>query len=215
MNAEQVYNEVRNRILDTSFAPGTKLKTKELCDLLSVSNGAVREALSRISSEGLAVSEAQKGFTVAPVSREELQDITQTRIRIECLCLTDSIEQGDLDWETRIVSSGHKLARLSEMDNRDDKVMAENWATAHFEFHEALVSACESSLLMAFRKELYDLSERYRRLSLSSRVDDRDVDAEHRRIADACINRNAKEACAAMEDHLRRTEKILANSDAF
>ena len=49
---------------------------------------------SRLSAEGLVVAEPQRGFKVAPVSLEDLADLTKARIEIETLCITNSIEAG-------------------------------------------------------------------------------------------------------------------------
>src|SRR5271157_1164652 len=49
--------------------------------------GAVREALSRLSAEGLVIAESQKGYRVAPLSADELLDLTEARVEIERIAL--------------------------------------------------------------------------------------------------------------------------------
>ncbi len=79
----KVFEAMRADILACRFAPGQRLKIGELCERFEVSLGAIREALSRLAAEGLVVSEAQKGFTVTPVSMADLADLTTTRVEIE------------------------------------------------------------------------------------------------------------------------------------
>src|SRR6266446_7520756 len=62
------YAELRSELLACRFAPGEKLKIDDLCRRFAVGSSAVREALSRLASEGFVVSEPQRGFRVAPLS---------------------------------------------------------------------------------------------------------------------------------------------------
>jgi hypothetical protein len=71
----------------------------------------VREALSRLTSDGIVENVPQKGFVVAPVSPEDLKDLTSVRIDIENRCLDLAIKKGDLAWEGRILSSYHRLSK--------------------------------------------------------------------------------------------------------
>lgn len=62
-----------------------------LSETLGVSLGSVREALVRLTMEGLVLSEPSKGFVVAPISLDDLDDLTDTRIELETHCLRRSI----------------------------------------------------------------------------------------------------------------------------
>jgi DNA-binding GntR family transcriptional regulator len=63
--------ELRSQLLARRFAPGEKLKIDDLCRRFAVDSSAVREALSRLASEGFVVSEPQRGFRVAPLPEVE------------------------------------------------------------------------------------------------------------------------------------------------
>ena len=111
---EDAHTQLRADILACRIRPGERLRILELAGRLGVSHTVVREALSRLSADGLVVAEAQRGFTVAPVSPKELADLTDVRVTIECDALRRSIERGDIAWESRIVASAHALARTAE-----------------------------------------------------------------------------------------------------
>jgi DNA-binding GntR family transcriptional regulator len=66
--------------------------------------------------------------------------------------------------------------------------------------------------MLNIRAMLYAQSERYRQLSAALDREDRDVDAEHKAILDACIARQADRACELIDSHLTRTMKILLTS---
>ena len=90
------YRTLRAAIISCRLRPGEKLVISELCKSLGVSLGAVREALSRLASEGLVIAEPQKGFRVAPISQAELEDLTSTRGIIEGHCIERAIAVGEL-----------------------------------------------------------------------------------------------------------------------
>ena len=52
------------------------------------------EALSRLAAEGFVLAESQRGFRVAPVSRDDLFDLAERRIELETNVLARSIERG-------------------------------------------------------------------------------------------------------------------------
>jgi DNA-binding GntR family transcriptional regulator len=212
---EKVYRDLRASLLACRIAPGERLKIADLCEQLDVSLGAVREALSRLSSEGLVVTEPQRGFRAAPISREELQDLTQVRIEIESLCLRRALEVGDLSWESTAVAAFHTLAHTPKSGGDDPLMLSDIWSERHAHFHESLVSSCDSPTLMQIRRQLYAQSERYRRLSLPLAETDRDLVHEHRAMLDAVLARDADLAVALMAGHLRQTTQILLSAIAL
>ncbi|WP_425644323.1 GntR family transcriptional regulator [Agrobacterium leguminum] len=182
---------IRTDILACRLVPGQKLVIAELCAEFEFSLGAVREALARLTSEGLVVSEPRKGFKVAPITEAELRDITRVRATIESLCLENAIRNGDLKWETNIVATQFELSKLSLQDPADPVRVSEAWADAHKRFHEALVAACDSPWLLHLR----------------------DLISEHRDIADAAVSRDVEKATMAIRAHLEKTTRILIESD--
>ncbi len=210
---EQAYKKIRSEIVTCRLAPGRKLVITDLVQNLGFSLGAVREALSRLTSDGFVVSETNKGFRVAPITQQDLEDLTRTRVLIELECLKDAIEHGDLAWESGIVSSLFELSRTPLADAQDADTMNELWALRHARFHEALVAACQSSWLLRIRELLYTQSERYRQVSVPLDRSNRDINAEHQAIADAAIARDQAKAAAAMRKHLELTTEILVESD--
>ena len=208
---DAAYAALREAILTCRLEPGAKIKIAEAAAEFSLSPGAVREALARLAAERMAVATAQKGFTVAPISPEELIDLTQTRIAIEQLCLRSAIAKGDVDWEADILAAYHRLHRLPISEPGQAKPLNAQWSSAHGAFHAALVSACESRWTLTIREMLYAQSERYR--NLSKIIDGRrNIDSEHKGLLDACLARDADLACKRIEAHLKRTLNIVLAS---
>lgn len=206
---QDAYQRLRADLLACRLQPGMRLKINELCRTLSVSLSAVREALSRLTSEGLVVAEPQRGFRVAPISAEELRDLTGVRAQIEGLCLERAIAAGDVGWEAQLVAAFHRLSRTQERDPGDPQRMDEAWSAAHAAFHEALVGACDSPWLLRLRAILYAQSERYRRLSVPLAKITRDLNREHQDIMEAALARDAVLAGTLMTQHIELTTRVL------
>jgi DNA-binding GntR family transcriptional regulator len=206
---ERAYQRLRSDLLSCRLPPGQRVKINDLCRQLDVSPGAVREALSRLTSEGFVTATPQRGFRVAPISEQDLIDLTEARIEVELLCLRRAIEFGDVAWEARVVAAGHRISRTPQRDPSDLKRLSDDWSAAHREFHEALVSACDNQTLLQVRQKLYDQSERYRRLSVPLGESNRDLVSEHRAMQDAVVARDFKRAGEAMRSHLSETTRIL------
>ena len=206
---QDAYQRLRADLLACRLQPGSRLKIGELCQHLSVSLSAVREALARLTSEGLVVSEPQRGFCVTPISAAELDDLTRVRVQIEGSCVERAIAAGDIGWESHLVAALHRLSRTAEREPGDPQRMSEAWSAAHAAFHQALVGACDSPWLLRLREMLYSQSERYRRLSVPLAEVARDLGGEHRDMVDAALDRDAGRARALMAQHLELTTRML------
>jgi len=209
---QDAYERVRADLLSCRLKPGERLRINDLCKHLSVSLGAVREALSRLTSEGLVSAEPQLGFRVAPISAVDLKDLTMVRTEIEGLCLRHSIAAGDLAWESRIVAAFHRLSRTPHNAPDDSRRLNDDFADAHADFHRELVSACASPWLHRTRDTLFAQSARYIALSVPLERRDRDRNQEHRDLMEAVIARDADRAVGLMAAHLNLTTQILLDA---
>ena len=203
------YERIRRDLLSGRHAPGERLKITDLATALDVSPGAVREALSRLVPEQLVVSRDQKGFVVAPLSVQDLEDLTDLRCEMEAIALRRSVALGDEGWEAAVLASAHRLRR-SRMMSEDGSLSAE-WVERHAAFHAALVSACGNRRLLDLLSQLYQQSERYRGLSIYVEGE-RDIPAEHQALVDAALDRNAERLVELMYAHLRTTTSMIVSA---
>jgi DNA-binding GntR family transcriptional regulator len=192
--------QVRAAILQGAYAPGSKLRLDDLRREYGVSLSPLREALTRLAAEGLVQITDQRGYRVAPVSAENLVEVTKLRTQLEVMALTESLAKGDDHWEDSLVAAHHRLNRLER-----DGTRGEGWEKAHRAFHLTLFAACGMPLLLRFCGTLHDLSDRYRRLFLVRHAPDANVPGEHQAIFDAAMARDARRAAEILTRHLERT----------
>jgi DNA-binding GntR family transcriptional regulator len=206
---QAAYEGLRADLLACRILPGSRLKIQDLCDRFSVSLGAIREALSRLTSEELVVAEPQRGFSAAPISLADLRDLTMVLIELESLCLKRAIANGDVAWESRLVAASHRLSRTPERVAGDPARSDDEWPNAHAAFHLALIEGCGSPWLMRLHGLLHAQSERYRRLSVPLAGQARDVAREHQDILEAALRRDTTTALALLASHFAVTTEIL------
>jgi GntR family transcriptional regulator, carbon starvation induced regulator len=211
-NAEGVARALRQDIVKGILKPGDKLGMSALQDRYDTGLSPLREALSRLTSLGLVTSEGQRGFRVAQVSVSDLLDLMKTMVWIEGMSIRSAITFGDRGWEAEILASAHRLG-INDRDQSAARFFNDEWEESHRLFHFSLVSACRAPRLLQYRALLYENVDRYRRLSALYERGARDVDAEHRALVDAIINRDSDRADALMQAHLLETTKNLLRVD--
>lgn len=206
--ATQLLRQLRSAVITGQLAPGERLLIANLADAFNAGQTPIREALMRLASEGFVVQEDQRGFTVAPVSRAELIDLTAARCEIEALVLRWSIETGDDDWEAAVLAATHRLLKLNKLV-ADGHSIEPGWNERHLAFHHALVGACPNRVMLQVRSLLSDRAERYRHLSVRYLKAPRDDRSEHEAMAKAALARDVPTAEALMRRHVETTTAIL------
>ena len=205
----EAYQVLRNAILLGELPAGSRLRTNVLTKEYDIGLGALREALSRLSAEGLTQAEAYRGYVVTPISAEDVEDLARVRTVVETQCLVWAIQNGTLDWESNIVAATHRLANSAREFDQEARPAA--WTQAHSDYHAALVGCCGSPRLLQIRSSLYEQSERHRRLELSI-PHDRNADDEHRLLAEAVIARDIPRATRLMHSHINRTSEFIVSA---
>ena len=205
---EGAYQRLRRDIIEGVHPPGEKLRVEHLKDQYDVGAGTLREALLLLVTDALVVAQGQRGFRVAPISIEDFEDITRTRILLETQALRQSIALGGEDWEAGVVAAFHRLSRAEQKLGDDEdyvQAAAEDWEKRNRGFHDALIAASPSRWMRHFQNILYQQSERYRRLSLFSHPIPRDIHAEHQALFNASLARDTTRATSILTEHVLRT----------
>lgn len=208
--ASAICDRIRDDVLTGRRKPDSKIRLEELKAEFGVSWSPIREAVSRLVAEGLIMLEEQRGYRVAPASRADLAEVLRLRVMLESQALRASIEKGDDAWEAEVLAAHHRLTKYES--RRGDSIETAHWETWHRTYHDALIRACESPILLQFCHMLHDMNDRYRRIFLSAHEFDRDVASEHRAITEATLARNADTACALLESHIERTGRNILGS---
>jgi DNA-binding GntR family transcriptional regulator len=201
--ASQLVDRLREAIVSGQLNAGSKINLERAKENFDVSLSPLREALARLISDGLVEFEDNRGYRVAAVSLSNLEEITKLREEFEIYALRQAMTVGDVDWESDIMRSLHRLNRSVRDAGRPETL--EQWEANHREFHLTLISGCRMPLLIGFCRVLLNLNDRYRRTFLRATSGDRNVSIEHSEIAQGTVARDIDFACARLHEHIHRT----------
>lgn len=195
---DAVFRRIREDIILGILPPGSKIKLEQARQRYSVSVSSLREILYRLTAENLVIAEGQRGFEVSPVSRQELMELADLRILLECHAIELSFAAGDLEWEGHIVAAHHRLAAVERRLLSGDFTRTIDWVRYDWEFHQAIVAACNSAALMQNLSSVFDRFLRYHMLAESFRG--QPVVDDHRMLFEIALRKDV----GAAKDILRR-----------
>lgn len=208
--AGAVYEQLRADITQGALEPGSRLRVEAVGARYGVGASPLREALSRLSAEGLVDRTEQRGFSVAALRWDELPELARSRTLLEGMALRESIEHRDAAWEDRLVLLVHRLARTPRSLSDEHYVPNPAWESLHRDFHRALLARCPSRWLRAFCDQLADEAYRFRQLAAGRSFHSRNEHAEHVAIFDAAIEGRADDAVRLLGEHFAKTATLVA-----
>ena len=211
---ETVYSQLHQDILFGYYEPGSKLKLEGLRQRYEASANTIREALARLVAEGLVEAEGQRGVSVVPVSLEDLHDITETRILLECQAVRLSLAVVDLHWEGEVMAAHYKLAKAEELAYQDHAQYRNLLELYDCNFHRAIISGCRSQWVLKFHAVMYDHMLRYRSQALKV-VDARQLgdmlersQHDHINLRNAALNKDTEALIGLLQTHIRKGKEF-------
>ena len=192
---EQIRSILRGWLVYGRMAPGDGLNERELGDRLGSSRTPVREALLLLAVEGLVSVHPHEGYFVAPVTREEGEDLFGLLGHVERRALARAG-----------LPSGAELKRLEEIDReRRDTGDAVHRMELDREWHDLLLPL--ERIGEVYRGEIDRLKNRAARYELASLADEADQEGaleEHAVIVKALRNGQLEKAASLLEQHWLR-----------
>lgn len=192
-----IARQLRAAISSGELAPGTQLAEAELARGLGVSRGPLREAMQRLTQEGLLVSVRNRGLFVVELSAADVRDVYLARSAVERAAAARILQAGPQRAAARLTTVIRKMERASR---RGDPAKV---GDADLEFHELLVELAGSprlarmhrTLLTETRMCIAALQPTY--LTADDRV------AEHERIVEALRAGDAALADRLIVEHMQ------------
>ena len=204
----QVYDALRDKIADLSLPPLYGLSEKEIAQVLGVSRTPVREALIRLSEEGLVDIYPQYGTFVSPIRTESMLSAQFIRESLECSVIRELAARpsaaviADIEAliaeQARAVEAGDHL-KFYDYDER---------------MHQAFSTACGRQQVWRFIQGAKVHVDRVRHLALPQDLGFRKLVEEHRAILAAIAAGSPEQADAAMREHLQRLVQALPDIQA-
>lgn len=216
LSTPQIYDDLHSKLVTAQIVQGEKMRSDMLKEQYDCSANTVREVLFRLASEGLVVFEEQRGFRARPTDPERLHYLTKFRIMLEQEGVTASIKTGGLEWESQIVAAHQKLSHIeSNIHKNGMKGPTLNlWSLAERDFHDTLLSACDSPFLRSSYRRTYD-QFRQQKIMQPDYGYHPENEIEHQSIVDAVLARDTQRSCIAIYDHMKRNLRDGGTSGEF
>lgn len=198
-----VTTAVRDAIIGGQFMPNERLIEVELATRFKTNRVQIRTALSKLESEGLVVSEPNRGARVRVVSAEEALEITEARAALETLIAAKAAEKATADDIQRLEDV---VGRMREAIGRGDLLGYSNLnGELHTEFRRIARHATATRILALLNSQVVRFQ--FRAILIPGRATN--SLAEHEAIVDAIRSHDPERARAAMTRHLAHVVEAL------
>lgn len=192
--SEQIYEILRQDILTQKIKCGTKLTLKVLQERFEVSSTPIREALTRLSEEGLMFYYSNIGVRVLEFTSQDLREIFQFMGDLDALAVRYAAEH---EKQNELIKRLRENLELCEKETDTEKLLQ-----LSDEFHLLFYEYCDNSRLKnsaeRMRSQLSVAAYQY-----EQQTDNREhIHEEHKGIYDAFAKGEAEEAAAKMKAHL-------------
>jgi len=189
--------QIRGRIMDGTFPPGSQLGEAQLAGGLNVSRGPVREALQRLIQEGLLETKRNRGVFVVSLGGDDVADVYLARRAIEREAITILVRRADDAAFARLDGL------IEDMSSAADRKAWKDLADADLGFHESLVRSSNSKRLQRmFSTLLIETRMCLAQLETAYPVHKRLVQ-EHRNLLGAVRQRDERVALELIDAHLK------------
>lgn len=194
------YDEIKRRITDGCLKEGAPIRQDEIAHAIGISKIPVREALSRLRSEGIVILTPNLGATVAVLEVTDYIEMLDMRIALECRAL-------ELAVPNMAISDLRKADRLLE---EYDHAMKDNeWSDLNMKFHECLYAPANRPRLLKMINSVQDHMGRMLRLKVSEIAGHERSHNEHALIVKACKEGNTRLAVKILRQHIENTQKEI------
>jgi len=144
---DQIYKIIKNKILLQELKVGAKIETREIAKEYDISVMPVRDALKKLSNQGLVENKSRVGFFVRTFTEKEINDIMEMRSIYEVYCLEQYFDKINKD----------KLKLLYNDIKAIDEYNRKEFDRLDTEFHELLINTSSNNLLIRNYNQIKDL----------------------------------------------------------
>jgi DNA-binding GntR family transcriptional regulator len=190
---DQLYEIIKERIVSLQLKLGEKIDVQKLAEEFGVSQTPVRDALNRLSQNGLVNTRARVGYYVVDLSEEDITEIYDLRKMFEGYVLESAIENIDFN-ELRQVK--RKMEEIQQ--ETDEKIKKAKFDETDRELHLLIIKNSNNKKLQNLFSQIYD----FVRISISMGVEWKTSLKEHIALIDALQEKDLTKAEEILKEHI-------------
>lgn len=200
--SEKAYHLIKEKIVTLELAPLSVIDERVLGEELELGRTPIREALHRLSAEGLVNIAPRRGMFVADISITDLARIFEVRIVLEQLCARLAAQRIR---QEQLVQMEVALRGLEELPEGEAQALM----AIDERFHRLLYEAADNEFLMDTLNRLHALSMRLWHLVLNRLTDVRSAVGQHRQIAAALKAGDGDKAAELIRQHIAEFQRSI------
>lgn len=194
----RIVDSLREDILSGVLTEGTALRQDRLAERYGASRIPVREALLQLEGEGLVRQQANRGYTVSKLSLAEISEEFDLRAMLESDLITRAIPM----LKRKHLSDAREV--LDKLDGSAGHIIdVREWGEQNWMFHYILLQPAGRDRTLRIIHNLHRSGARYVRMHMNlTELTKQNADHEHRKLLQACIDRDLHEARRVMAEHI-------------
>ena len=200
---ELVFTTLKKAIIKGELQPGDRLMELQLAEKMGVSRTPIREAIHKLSREGLVTLIPRKGAEVAGMSRKTLNDVLTVRKDLELLAFRLAFE--NIDGEQLKTLEARMEAFENAVDADDILQMVDTDEQFHFVIYDAAANNKLKDILGNLKESMY----RYRLEYLKDAAYRKRLEKEHRALVDCIKMKDLKKGLTVVESHIENQKKAV------
>ncbi|MGA0594685.1 GntR family transcriptional regulator [Enterovirga sp. CN4-39] len=206
---QQAYEAIRGAIASGTYGPGQHLRAAEVADRLGISRTPVREALRRLSAEGLVEFFANRGAYVTHWSQSDVEEVFALRTVLEA----HAAEVAAARLTPAALEELERYATEMEgvVGSGPDRDLAE-LARRNGEFHRIIITAAANQRLSAMISSVVEMALVTRTFHVYSDEDLARSMTHHRELIAAFRGRDSVWAGSVMRSHIRAAHHVFISS---
>lgn len=200
--AQFAYESLKEWVLSGFLIPGEKVDQDAAAKKLNLSRMPVRSALDRLASEGLVIKVPHRGVVVSSLSDVSLNHLFDLRAQVEAMAIA-------ITATTATATSIEKLYNMLNYQQDDSDFSMTTVLSQNRSFHRCIAQMADSEILLRTFDNLWEQSERYRRIYYQMPDSNERILIEHRHLVDLIAEHNAQAAADFIVEHTRTSQKAL------
>lgn len=200
---ELVFTTLKKAIIKGELQPGDRLMELQLAERMGVSRTPIREAIHKLSREGLVTLIPRKGAEVAGMSEKLLKDVLEIRKDLEILAFRLAYENIDADELSELCKRRDEFEQAVEEDDILKMVDADE------RFHLVIYEAACNSKLADILNNLKESVYRYRLEYLKDTAYRKRLEKEHRSLVESLQKKDLKKGLSVVESHIENQKKAV------
>lgn len=195
---DQIYSVLRDRIIEATMEPGTRIDVQRLIEEFEVSETPVRVALAKLTHEGFVKLLPRRGYFLIKLTKKDIKEIYDLRILLESYALDTAIENIDPTKLKKIYADFAKLREIDDARKREkESLKIDQW------FHLEIIRNCDNKRAQELFYRIYDFARISQKMH--KRID-QDI-GEHTAVIKALLDKKKEEAKRLLVQHLENARE--------